>query len=104
MVDGDGALLRALATPQGAWRFRVTLDEVDPHFVDMLIAYEDRRFRRHVGIDPAALARAADWRPRAAAASGKTENKLLGFIGNVPKNLLGPIPNPLIVLTIRHLR
>ena len=52
----------------------------------------------------AALARAADWRPRAAAASGKTENKLLGFIGNVPKNLLGPIPNPLIVLTIRHLR
>lgn len=59
VVDREGALLRALATPQGAWRFRVTLDEVDPHFVDMLIAYEDRRFRTHFGIDPAALARAA---------------------------------------------
>src|SRR5690606_41387902 len=55
----DGALRRALATPQGAWRFRVSLDEIDPHFVDMLVAYEDRRFRRHFGVDPAALARAA---------------------------------------------
>src|SRR5690606_15520452 len=59
VVDRDGALLRALATPEGAWRFRVALDEVDPHFLDMLVAYEDRRFRSHHGVDPLALVRAA---------------------------------------------
>src|SRR5690606_9299322 len=59
VVDRDGALLRALATPGGAWRFRVGLAEVDPQFLDMLIAYEDRRFRSHHGVDPIALLRAA---------------------------------------------
>ena len=59
VVDRDGALLRALATKEGAWRFRVTLDDVDPHFTDMLIAYEDRRFHSHNGVDLFAMARAA---------------------------------------------
>src|SRR5690606_30206224 len=34
-------------------------EEVDPQFLAMLLAYEDRRFYRHFGIDPLALARAA---------------------------------------------
>lgn len=59
VVDRDGALLRALATPEGAWRFRIKLDEVDPQFVSMLIAYEDKRFRDHRGIDLFAIGRAA---------------------------------------------
>lgn len=59
VVDRDGALLRAMATQQGAWRFAVSLDDVDPHFVEMLIAYEDKRFRRHHGIDLLAVGRAA---------------------------------------------
>ncbi|TKT80238.1 penicillin-binding protein 1C [Aquamicrobium sp. LC103] len=59
VVDRDGALLRAFATPDGAWRFRIRLDEVDPQFVEMLLAYEDRRFRGHFGVDPMALGRAA---------------------------------------------
>jgi penicillin-binding protein 1C len=59
VVDRDGALLRAMATEEGAWRFAVSLDDVDPHFVDMLIAYEDKRFRRHGGIDLLAIGRAA---------------------------------------------
>ncbi len=59
VVDRDGALLRALATREGAWRFRVALGDVDPQFVDMLIAYEDRRFRDHHGVDLLAMARAA---------------------------------------------
>lgn len=58
VVDRDGELLRALATRQGAWRFRVDLDAVDPQFVSMLVAYEDRRFRQHRGVDLAAVARA----------------------------------------------
>jgi penicillin-binding protein 1C len=59
VVDRDGALLRALATKEGAWRFRVSIDDVDPQFVSMLIAYEDKRFREHRGIDLMAIGRAA---------------------------------------------
>jgi penicillin-binding protein 1C len=59
VVDRDGKLLRAFATKQGRWRLAVRLDHVDPEFVNMLIAYEDRRFWSHRGIDPLAFARAA---------------------------------------------
>ena len=33
--------------------------DVDPRYLDMLIAYEDKRFRPHLGVDPLAVARAA---------------------------------------------
>ena len=59
VVDRNGRLLRAYATPDGRWRLPVTVDDVDPRFVDMLLAYEDRRFREHTGVDPLAMARAA---------------------------------------------
>lgn len=59
VVGRDDALLRALAAPGGAWRLRVSLDDVDPRFIDMLVTYEDKRFFTHRGVDPAALARAA---------------------------------------------
>jgi len=59
IVDRDGALLRAFATPDGRWRLATDLDQVDKQFVDMLIAYEDKRFWAHSGIDPLALLRAA---------------------------------------------
>lgn len=59
VADRDGALLRAYATPDGRWRLGVTLDQVDPEFVKMLVAYEDKRFFDHSGIDFIALGRAA---------------------------------------------
>jgi penicillin-binding protein 1C len=59
VVDRDGALLRAFATPDGRWRLATGIDQVDSKFVDMLIAYEDKRFREHRGVDPLALLRAA---------------------------------------------
>lgn len=59
VVDRDGALLRAFATPDGRWRLAANLDQVDPQFVEMLIAYEDKRFHEHSGVDPLALLRAA---------------------------------------------
>lgn len=58
MVDRDGRLLRAFATTDGRWRLKTTAKDVDPQFVRMLIAYEDRRFAEHGGIDVRALARA----------------------------------------------
>ncbi|MEQ1950301.1 penicillin-binding protein 1C [Mesorhizobium sp. CN2-181] len=57
--DRDGKLLRAYATPDGFWRFETSLDEVDPEFIKMLVAYEDKRFWEHSGVDPLALMRAA---------------------------------------------
>ncbi|NNF80514.1 MAG: penicillin-binding protein 1C [Rhizobiales bacterium] len=59
VVDADGKLLRAFATPEGRWRLRVRPDEVDKEFLDLLIAYEDQRFWRHPGVDVLALVRAA---------------------------------------------
>lgn len=59
VVDKDGKLLRPFITKDGFWRLPVTSAEVDPRFLAMLIAYEDRRFYAHGGVDPRALLRAA---------------------------------------------
>ena len=59
VVDRDGALLRPFATKEGRWRLAVDLKQVDPEFIKMLIAYEDKRFRSHHGVDPMAMARSA---------------------------------------------
>jgi len=59
LVDADGNLLRAFATPDGRWRLQTTADEVDPQFIKMLIAYEDQRFYDHHGVDIQALGRSA---------------------------------------------
>jgi len=59
VVDRDGELLRAYAAADGRWRLPVELSKVDPNFVDMLVAYEDKRFRDHSGVDLLAVLRAA---------------------------------------------
>ncbi|WP_378949821.1 penicillin-binding protein 1C [Mesorhizobium sp. ANAO-SY3R2] len=59
VVDRDGQLLRAYATASGHWRLAVQLDQVDPQLLKMLVAYEDKRFWEHEGVDLLALGRAA---------------------------------------------
>jgi penicillin-binding protein 1C len=46
------------ATAEGRWRLPARADGVDPRYLALLIAYEDRRFREHAGVDPIALMRA----------------------------------------------
>jgi penicillin-binding protein 1C len=58
VLDADGELLRAFATPEGRWRLRTNTENVDPRFLKMLVAYEDQRFYEHAGVDPWALGRA----------------------------------------------
>ena len=62
VLDRQGAVLRGFTSPDGYWRLPVELDAIDSGFIDMLLAYEDRRFYWHPGIDPLALIRAsAQW-------------------------------------------
>ncbi len=58
VLDRDGALLRAYTVADGRWRLPLSTVDTDPGFVAMLLAYEDRRFRDHPGVDARALLRA----------------------------------------------
>jgi len=60
IVDRNGKLLRAYAMADGRWRLPVDAKTaVDPFYLKLLLAYEDRRFYSHGGVDPLALGRAA---------------------------------------------
>ncbi len=55
----DGSLLTATLASDGRWRFVTSLERIDPDYLSMLVAYEDRRFWSHRGVDPLAVGRAA---------------------------------------------
>ncbi|MBR0871276.1 penicillin-binding protein 1C [Bradyrhizobium tropiciagri] len=60
VVDRNGKLLRAYAMADGRWRLPADAKtSVDPTYLKLLFAYEDKRFYDHHGVDPLALARAA---------------------------------------------
>jgi penicillin-binding protein 1C len=58
VVDRDGKLLRPYTTLDGRWRLPAGREQVDPRFLQLLLAYEDKRFDAHRGVDPLALGRA----------------------------------------------
>lgn len=55
----DGALMRLTLAPDQQYRLWVPLARMSPIFIDSVILYEDRRFRWHPGVNPAALVRSA---------------------------------------------
>ncbi|MBO9473102.1 penicillin-binding protein 1C [Shimia sp. R10_1] len=59
VVDRNGLLLRAYTVEGGLWRLGAGYGEVDPLYIDVLLAYEDKRFWDHQGVDLRALLRAA---------------------------------------------
>jgi penicillin-binding protein 1C len=60
IIDRHEKLLRAYAMADGRWRLPVDARTgVDPGYLKLLLAYEDRRFYSHRGVDPLALGRAA---------------------------------------------
>jgi len=59
IVDRQGQILRAFLSDDDKWRLPTTVEDVDPDFVELLKAYEDKRFDHHIGIDPAAVLRAS---------------------------------------------
>ncbi|WP_183188628.1 penicillin-binding protein 1C [Ancylobacter tetraedralis] len=59
VLDREGRLLRPFALEDGRWRLRTGAGDVDRRYIAMLLAYEDKRFYSHGGVDPLALLRAA---------------------------------------------
>jgi penicillin-binding protein 1C len=58
VLDRDGDLLRAYTVADGRWRLAVEPSGVDANYLAMLVAFEDKRFYRHGGVDFTALSRA----------------------------------------------
>ncbi len=58
VVARDGTPLRAFADAEGVWRYPATPQSVSPLYLQALLNYEDRWFRRHPGINPWAMMRA----------------------------------------------
>lgn len=56
--DRAGQVLRVYTVADGRWRFSTKPDAVDANYLDMLLAYEDKRFYRHKGVDTLAMLRA----------------------------------------------
>ncbi|MBI3709035.1 MAG: penicillin-binding protein 1C, partial [Proteobacteria bacterium] len=54
VTDRVGSELRILPASGGVWRLAAAPENVDPAYVELLLAYEDRRFFRHIGVDPLA--------------------------------------------------
>ncbi len=68
----DGSLLGAQIAADGQWRFPGA--KVPPRFEQALLAYEDKRFYEHSGVDSVAVARAlyVDLRARRIVSGGST--------------------------------
>ena len=58
ILDKDGNILRHYLSADGFFRLKTSVDDVDDKYLKMLIAYEDKRFYSHRGVDPLALGRA----------------------------------------------
>ena len=59
----DGTPLRAFPDRAHIWRHPVRVAEVSPRYVEAVLAYEDRFFYWHPGVNPFALLRAALFLP-----------------------------------------
>lgn len=54
----DGTILRAFLSDDDKWRLPAAPTDVDSAYLTALKAFEDKRFDRHWGVDPVAIARA----------------------------------------------
>lgn len=58
VLSDDGTPLRVFPGPDATWRYPINLDEISEQFVDVLLAYEDRWFYSHPGVNPLSMLRA----------------------------------------------
>ncbi len=59
LTDRHGTLLREILDDDGRYAKPIALPAISPHLIRATLAAEDKRFYRHPGVDPLAIARAA---------------------------------------------
>ena len=59
VTDRHGTVLQVLPVEDGLRREFTPLEQLPQELVEVFVTAEDRRFRRHPGVDPLALARAS---------------------------------------------
>jgi len=59
ITDSQGELLHVLMANDERYRLQTQPKDVDPTFIDLLLAYEDQRYYQHHGVDWLAMARAS---------------------------------------------
>lgn len=71
ITDHEGHWLAGFTVDDGIWRIPAKLEEIDPRFIEALIAVEDKRFYQHSGVDVPAIGRALrSWRREGKPVSG----------------------------------
>jgi penicillin-binding protein 1C len=106
VVDRNDRLLRAYTARDGRWRLPADLKQVDQRYIAMLIAYEDKRFRRHHGVDPVAFSRAG-WqliRNRRIVSGGSTLTMQVArlLLGEHDRSLWGKFRQTLLALRLER--
>ncbi|GAA0786440.1 peptidoglycan glycosyltransferase PbpC [Marinobacterium sediminicola] len=90
----DGQLLRAFPAPDETWRYPVTLAEVAPVYLEVLMAYEDRAFYYHPGINPFSIVRAAFQNlgaGRVVSGGSTLSMQVAGMLDPYPRNWTGKL-------------
>ena len=90
----DGTPLRAFPDNQHVWRHAVTLRQVSPLYLEALVAYEDRAFWWHPGVNPLALMRAGwQWGVNGKIVSGGSTitMQVARLIEPVPRTMAGKL-------------
>ncbi len=94
VLDARDRLLRSFTVAGGLWRLPARVAEVDPLYVRMLLAYEDRRFADHSGLDPLALIRALGqwlWHGRPVSGASTLTMQTARLLEPHPRTLAGKI-------------
>lgn len=90
LFDRNGELLAATIAVDEQWRFPASAALPDK-YVSALVAFEDRRFYQHVGVDPVSIARAiqSNWAAGRVVSGGSTITMQLARMlrGDPPRNL-----------------
>ncbi len=107
MAASDGELLSYTLSEDGYLRFDTKVSEVDPLYLKMLIASEDKRFYSHPGVDPLAMGRAliSDIKARKVVSGGSTlAMQTARTMAKNPRTLLNKARETLaaLCLTFRH--
>ena len=59
VYDSSNNWLYTTTNQTQKWRFKPNVKQIDPLFIKMLINYEDKHFKKHLGVDIGALIRAS---------------------------------------------